>query len=147
LDERELRASIAGEITRSAVIGEPLTLCVVDVTGLADATGSTGDGASERVLALLGQVVAEAGQPYDFGGRVGSSELVILIPGAGRDGALATARHLRRVSRLALGAATDREVRAAFSVTEWDGREDAEQLLGRAKAGAEGDGAVYDRPS
>jgi GGDEF domain-containing protein len=147
LDERELRAALGAEITRCAVSGEPLTLCIVDIARLAEITEDNGDGSASRLLALLGQVVAEAGQPYDLVGRVDSSGLVVVIPGADRDDALATTRHLTRVTRLALGTRGERDVQGAFRILEWDGREDVEDLLARARSGAEDDGGAYDRPS
>jgi len=146
LDERGLRAAIAGEIARCGISGESLTLCHLGVPALAEFSGENGEQA--RLISVLGQIVAEAGQPYDFVGQVNSSELVVVIPGASHDDATATARHLMRITRLALRSMTEQhEVRTEYRLTEWDRGEDVEALLGRASNGAGGTDALYDRPS
>ncbi len=83
-------------------------------------------------MAIMGQVVAEAGQPYDFVGRFSDSELLVVMPGADHNSGVATARHLMRVARLSLDATIGDHVPPVFRIAEWDRSENADELLGRA---------------
>jgi hypothetical protein len=128
----EVRTVIDAEISRCGLSGEPISLCFVSVTPGADMVAEW-PRVEERIVAVLGQVLAEAGQPYDVVGCLGPSELIVAMPGADHNDGVATARHLMRVTRLALGAITTGRVETVFRTAEWNRRDEIAELLGRAR--------------
>ena len=127
LEQGEIRGALASELSRCGLSREPVSLCFVSFPDSA-ASGS----AIGRLMAIMGQVVAEAGQPYDFVGRLSDSELLVIMPGADHNSGVATARHLMRVARLSLDATIGDHVPPLFRIAEWDRSENADELLGRA---------------
>ena len=132
LSAPEVRSAIDAEISRCGLSGEPVSLCFVSVTPGADMAADW-PRVEERILAVLGQVLAEAAQPYDVVGRLGESELVVAMPGADHDQGVATARHLMRVTRLALGSITKLPIGTVFRTAEWNRRDEVDELLRRAR--------------
>lgn len=127
LDEPAIKATLAAEVSRCALSREPVSLCFINFADT-DLTGAAG---IDHLMALVGQAVAEAGQPYDLVGRLGDAQLLVVMPGADHNDSVATARHLMRVTRLSLSPMLGSYAQPAFGIAEWDRREDADQLLGR----------------
>ncbi|HEX3668777.1 MAG TPA: hypothetical protein VHY55_06430 [Acidimicrobiia bacterium] len=132
LSPLEARSAIDAEISRCGLSGEPISLCFVSVSQ-GSHPAADWPRVEERVVAVLAQVLAEAGQPYDVVGRLGVSELVVAMPGADHNSGVATARHLMRVTRLALGAISTDRIGTAFRTAEWNGRDQVDELLSRSR--------------
>jgi hypothetical protein len=134
LEPDAIRKALAAELSRCGLSREALSVCFVTVSA-----GETAESSSQdRLTAILGQVLAEASQPYDFVGQV-DDELLIVMPGADHNGGMATARHLMRVARLTLGSTGGEGLRPIFRIAEWDREEDADALLRRGRTEVRGE--------
>ncbi len=76
--------------------GAPLSVVLLDVDRFKAVNDKHGHGAGDQVLKALGQFVAGAAQAGELAARYGGEEMVLVMPGATRQAASATAETLRK---------------------------------------------------
>ncbi|MEZ5823340.1 MAG: EAL domain-containing protein [Geminicoccaceae bacterium] len=72
-------------IGRCRASGEPVSLMLVDIVGLASINERFGESAGDRVLRFLGDLCREMLRPEDLVGRWSGDEVAILLPTIGLD--------------------------------------------------------------
>jgi diguanylate cyclase (GGDEF)-like protein len=83
-----LERRLAAELGRARRHGRPLSVVSFDVDGLKEVNEVHGDGAGDRLLAVIGTLFYEASREHDLCGRIGD-ECVIVLPEEDRSGAAA----------------------------------------------------------
>lgn len=114
-------ARAMAQATRS---GAPLSVAMCDVDGLKFVNDTEGHGAGDAVLQTVARVWRTAARLGDLVARVGGDEFAILLYGA--DESTAEQVLERLAAQLPSGCV------APGGVAEWDGREDAAELMARA---------------
>ena len=128
--------SLAGEMTRSARYGTPLSLVLYDVDHFKQVNDIHGHQAGDDVLVRLSQVVSEAIRQSDLLARWGGEEFVILAPSSNGAKTYQAAQKLSQAIAQTTFADVGR-ITCSFGVAEYVEGDTAESLMARA------DGALY----
>ena len=104
---------LRGEVDRSQRDGSPLSIILVDLDYFKRVNDSMGHMAGDITLKETGAIFQRAVRSYDWVGRYGGEEFLLILPGSDFAAARARAEHLRTT----LQAATFTEGDKAFSVT------------------------------
>ena len=80
----------------------------------------------------MGDALEASARAYDFVGRFGGDEFVVVLPETGARAAVATAERLRANARAALADASLVPIEMSIGVAEWDGEGTSSELLDAA---------------
>ncbi len=95
-NRRHFDEVIAREWRRAARSGAPVSLLMIDADHFKMFNDTHGHPAGDRVLAALGDCIAQAlGRSSDLGARYGGEEFAVLLSGTALDGACAIAESIR----------------------------------------------------
>ena len=86
--QKQFAAALAG--------GKPLSVLMLDVDKFKSVNDQHGHATGDQVLKTLGKLVAASAKEGDLAARYGGEEMVLLLPGATRQAAAATAEVLRK---------------------------------------------------
>jgi diguanylate cyclase (GGDEF)-like protein len=117
---RSLFVHLDEEISRCKREGNSLAIMVCDLDGFKLINDQFGHLEGNKVLHLFAQLLRSASRTYDYVGRMGGDEFVIIAPGLKADAAAARAERICGESMLSVS------VGSAFLPEDGD---DAEQLL------------------
>jgi diguanylate cyclase (GGDEF)-like protein len=131
--------ALAREIRRTARVGQPLTVIMLDIDHFKAVNDSIGHVGGDRVLAEVGRRLGAAGRAVDWLGRYGGEEFVaVLAATGGPGGRLAAERFRTAVSALPIGSGrAARSITLSAGIAAYDGGEEwptSEQLVGAADA-------------
>ncbi len=104
---------LRGEVDRSQRDGSPVSIILVDLDYFKRVNDTMGHMAGDIALKETGAIFQRAVRSYDWVGRYGGEEFLLILPGSDFAAARARAEHLR----VTLQAATITEGVKAFSVT------------------------------
>lgn len=104
---------LRGEVDRSRRDGTPMAVILADLDHFKHVNDAMGHVAGDMTLRETGAVFQRAVRSYDWVGRYGGEEFLLILPGSNMEAAQARAEHLRRtLENLVLG-----EGEKTFSVT------------------------------
>ena len=109
---------LRAEVERSRRDGTPLSLVMADIDHFKKINDNFGHLAGDVVLKEISEIFTSAVRTYDWVGRYGGEEFLLILPGSGMQGALARAEQLRQAVQSAQIAAgnTTLEITASFGV-------------------------------
>jgi diguanylate cyclase (GGDEF)-like protein/PAS domain S-box-containing protein len=93
-NRRSLEDLLGRELSRSARTGTPISVVFFDVDRFKAINDTFGHLRGDKVLKAVGQRMANALRPYDFIGRWGGDEFLVVLPDTDADHAVAAARRL-----------------------------------------------------
>jgi diguanylate cyclase (GGDEF)-like protein len=126
------------ETARAARLETPLSVVLADVDGFKDVNDEYGHAVGDEVLRAFADVLRETLRDSDVAGRWGGEEFLLLLPGAGEDGAAQLAERVRAgLAERPIPGARGLRVTASFGVAEYIPESSSEQLVAAA------DGALY----
>jgi diguanylate cyclase (GGDEF)-like protein len=138
LSGAELEQRLDEEISRAERHGTKLSCLLVVIDDLEQIAGEQGSDLPEQTLEYLASALRRQLRRFDRVGRAGTTELLIVLPGAdGPLGEIVARRVLERVRAIKVEAGgTRRPVRVSLGLAAWQGDMSAADLLGRARAAA-----------
>jgi diguanylate cyclase (GGDEF)-like protein len=86
---------LQGEVDRSQRDGAPLSIILVDLDYFKRVNDTMGHMAGDLALKETGAIFQHSVRSYDWVGRYGGEEFLIVLPGSDYDAACARAEHLR----------------------------------------------------
>lgn len=89
-----IEAHAEAELNR-AERGEPMSLMLIDIDNFKKINDTYGHDAGDRVLVRLAEIMVSTKRTYDWAGRWGGEEFLILLPGTGLHQAAQAAERLR----------------------------------------------------
>jgi len=133
-NRRFLMESLAREHSRAERLGEPFSVCVVDIDHFKSINDTFGHAAGDAVLVHFAALAPRGLRGIDTFGRLGGEEFLLVLPGTGREGALAAAERLRAACEAAAfpGLPEGRRVTVTVGVATRAHGENVTTLLARA---------------
>jgi diguanylate cyclase (GGDEF)-like protein/putative nucleotidyltransferase with HDIG domain len=131
---RSLFLQLDSELARARRSGTPLTVLVLDMDGLKAINDRFGHLEGNRVIGAVAAGLKSACREYDYVGRMGGDEFVMLLPGLSAADTNLRIEHLRQVvAQAGAGLNQDQPLTVSIGVAAFpeDGA-DAEQLLSEA---------------
>jgi diguanylate cyclase (GGDEF)-like protein len=133
-NRRYLMEALSRERARADRLGEPFSVCALDIDHFKSINDSFGHAAGDAVLRRVAELVPTELRGIDLFGRMGGEEFLIIVPGTRREGAEACAERVRR--RIAAEAFAElhegRRVTMSIGVATYRLAEPLEALLARA---------------
>ena len=96
LNRRAVLEKLQKEITRSNGAGHRLSIIMSDIDHFKQINDLHGHQAGDAVLREVARRIEESLRPYDYVGRYGGEEFIIILPGCTKEGAVNIAERLRR---------------------------------------------------
>jgi len=112
-NHRIIMERLQQEVDRSDRDGSPMSVILVDLDHFKSVNDTFGHPAGDMVLKEVGAILQRAVRSYDWVGRYGGEEFLLILPGSGFDGARHRAEHLR----LAVEAARIHDGKQELSIT------------------------------
>ncbi len=135
MNRRALLAALEMEQSRSERHGYPMALLLLDVDHFKAINDEHGHATGDRVLTALGRLLSTCARKTDLVGRWGGEEFVVVLAGAGEDGARVFAERLSQ-SAAALQVCGERgqriPVRLSTGIACLEVNDTAEVLIARA---------------
>jgi diguanylate cyclase len=133
-NRRFLMETLARERLRAERLGQPVSICLMDIDHFKAINDSLGHPAGDTVLRQLPLVAAGGLRGIDVFGRFGGEEFLVVLPGTGLEGARAVAERMRTAVESASfnGLPAGRRITVTVGVAERSKGEDLPALLGRA---------------
>ena len=118
-NHRAIVDRLGEEISRSMREKTPLSVILVDVDHFKKVNDTFGHLAGDLVLKEIGAIFTHYLRPYDYAGRYGGEEFLIILSNCGMESALHRAEQLRQAVELArvVDGETILQVTASFGVT------------------------------
>jgi diguanylate cyclase len=118
-NHRVIVERLGEEMNRSLRAGTPLSVILVDVDHFKKINDTFGHLAGDLVLKEIGTVLSRSLRPYDYVGRYGGEEFLLILPNCGMESALVRGEQLRVAVQAAriLDGETMLQVTASFGVT------------------------------
>jgi diguanylate cyclase len=120
------------EMNRARRNETPLCVVLIDVDHFKQINDNFGHPAGDLVLQEVGAIFTRSLRPYDYAGRYGGEEFLLILPGCGLETALLRAEQLRLAVQSAriLDGETLLQVTASFGVASaFPSQEDAETVI------------------
>ena len=95
LNRRGIERALRAEFERSARNEEPLVLGLIDIDHFKRINDTDGHAEGDRIMREVTDLAVSSLRPYDYVGRFGGDEFLILLPGTGAQGAFAVAERIR----------------------------------------------------
>jgi diguanylate cyclase (GGDEF)-like protein len=95
-NHRIIMERLAGEMERSRREGTPLSVILADIDHFKNINDTLGHATGDTVLKAIGKIFTGLVRPYDWVGRYGGEEFLIILPGSTLDGARQRAEDLRQ---------------------------------------------------
>jgi len=135
-NRRETLARLQHELDRTARVGRPLSLIMLDLDHFKAVNDTWGHATGDAVLVAVAEVCRKALRRIDLAGRWGGEEFLIVLPDADAEAALAAAERLR--AALAQRSITTRDapltVSASLGVATASASMQADDLVAHADA-------------
>jgi two-component system, cell cycle response regulator len=135
MNRRALLAALDMEQSRSERHGYPMSLLLLDVDHFKAINDGSGHAMGDKVLTTLGRLLSTSSRKTDIVGRWGGEEFVVVLAGAGENGARIFAERLRKaVEDLELFDERGERilVRISIGIACLEVNDTAEVLIGRA---------------
>lgn len=134
MNRRALDMRLDQEFERSAREGTELSLLMIDLDYFKSINDRYGHQVGDLVLQELGRVLKEQHRSYDFIGRFGGEEFVVLLIGAGIEQARGVAEKLRKVvmTSIVVPEFRGRTVTCSIGVSSSLGKKRYENMISRA---------------
>jgi diguanylate cyclase (GGDEF)-like protein/PAS domain S-box-containing protein len=95
LNRESILQHARAEWERYAREGHPMSLMLVDMDGLKHINDTMGHNTGDQALTALVRVIDKLKRPYDWFGRYGGDEFMVVLPGASHEDAQAIARRMQ----------------------------------------------------
>jgi diguanylate cyclase (GGDEF)-like protein len=131
-NHRIMMERLRGEVERSRRDGTPLSVILADIDHFKKINDEYGHPVGDLVLKEISVLLERLVRPYDWVGRYGGEEFLIILPGSDFDAACVRAEQLRRAVEMAeIGnGETALRVTSSFGVASGRGTEhDAEEMI------------------
>jgi len=117
-NHRIIMERLAGEVERSRREGTPLSVILADIDHFKNINDSLGHPIGDMVLKAVSAIFTRHVRPYDWVGRYGGEEFLIILPGTTLEGAQERAEALRQAVQSAgiLDSETKLHVTSSFGV-------------------------------
>jgi diguanylate cyclase (GGDEF)-like protein len=132
LNHRAFQGALLRETKRAERDGKPFALILMDVDKFKQFNDEFGHPEGDVVLKCVAGILQECARGSDAVARYGGEEFVVVLPGAGADGAVASAERMRYA--LEKGDWPLRQVTASFGVSVWAPNITPAQLIAQADA-------------
>ncbi len=93
---------LRGEVDRSRRDGSPLSLILIDLDHFKDVNDTYGHASGDAVLRELSALFLRSVRRYDWVGRYGGEEFLVILPGANFENARARAEQIRQAVQVAV---------------------------------------------
>jgi len=134
-NRRAFDEAIADECARARRLELPLTLLYLDLDNFKQVNDERGHDSGDRMLCQLAVATTQSvRQHVDRAFRLGGDEFALLLPGVGRDQAMAVVTRIRHQLRLADALWQRGPLGISAGAVELERGESAERLLARADA-------------
>ncbi|MFA7382914.1 MAG: diguanylate cyclase [Desulfurivibrionaceae bacterium] len=134
-NKRYFNTHLKLEVERAGRHGQPLSLLLLDIDNFKHHNDTYGHADGDRVLARLGQVIAEAVRVSDIPCRYGGEEFTIILPAASGEQATVVAERIRAGFAGVIFQPTPQETvqkTVSIGVTQYRQGESGQSLLERA---------------
>jgi diguanylate cyclase len=133
-NRRFLMETLARERARAERAAEPFALCLLDLDHFKSINDTFGHPAGDAVLKHFATLAPRGLRGIDTFGRYGGEEFLLVLPGTGREGALAVAERVRAAVEAAAfpGVPPERRVTITAGVAVHGKGEEVAALLARA---------------
>ena len=133
-NRRYLMEVLARERSRAERLGEPFSVCVIDIDHFKSVNDTLGHAAGDAVLRHFAALAPRGLRAIDSFGRFGGEEFLLVLPGTGRSGALAAAERVRAAVEGAAfpGVPPERRITLTAGVSTHVKGDDVNALLARA---------------
>lgn len=125
-NRRSWDVQLGRALAHAARSSETVSVAVCDVDLLKQVNDREGHAAGDALIRDVARCLSEGARAADLLARIGGDEFALLLPGADRDAAAEV------LERLTAQLASGRSV--SVGIAEWDGRENAAELVARADA-------------
>jgi diguanylate cyclase (GGDEF)-like protein len=115
-NRRAVVAQLQRELTRATRENSPCSVALFDIDYFKRVNDTWGHPAGDRVLKWVTTMIDTSIRPYDTLGRYGGEEFLMVMPGAGRDAALAIADRARTAIQNQPCKVNGEEIRITISV-------------------------------
>lgn len=118
-NHRIIMERLAEEMERSRREGVPLGVILADIDHFKSINDTLGHGTGDQVLRAISSIFKQFVRPYDWVGRYGGEEFLIILPGSSLEVAIQRAEDLRQAVQSAqiLDSETNLRVTSSFGVT------------------------------
>ena len=124
-NRRYLSKALASEIGRSARLGRPLSLILLDIDHFKQINDRFGHIAGDQVLKQLARAFKAVIRPYDVLARFGGEEFMVLMSDTDEENALASAERLRETAAAQKILPGDNSLTCSFGIAIFHGGEEA----------------------
>ncbi|HKU56598.1 MAG TPA: diguanylate cyclase [Gaiellaceae bacterium] len=137
-NRRAAADALHAETARAQRLQTPLAVVLADLDGFKDVNDEYGHAVGDEVLRTFADVLRRTLRESDVAGRWGGEEFLLLLPGAGEEGAVQLAERIRlTLADRSIPGAPGLSVTASFGVAEYAGESNGDDLVVAA------DGALY----
>ncbi|AFL90073.1 diguanylate cyclase (GGDEF) domain-containing protein [Terriglobus roseus DSM 18391] len=95
LNRRGIERALHAELVRSSRRDEPLVLGLIDIDYFKRINDTDGHSEGDRIVREVAELAVASLRPYDYVGRFGGDEFLILLPGTDAHDAIAVAERIR----------------------------------------------------
>jgi diguanylate cyclase (GGDEF)-like protein len=133
-NRRFLMETLARERSRADRSSEPFSICLIDLDHFKSINDTFGHGAGDAVLKHFAALAPRGMRGIDTFGRFGGEEFLLVLPGTGREGALAAGERMRVATEAAAfpGLPAGRRVTISVGVATYAKGEEVTAVLARA---------------
>lgn len=135
LNHRAFQDALLRETKRAERDGRPFGLVLMDVDKFKQFNDEFGHPEGDTVLKEVARILQDCARGSDAVARYGGEEFVVILPGAAKEGALASAERMR--AALESGGWPLRQITGSFGVAIWHPQSTPASLI------AEADSALY----
>jgi two-component system chemotaxis response regulator CheY len=96
LNRRAAGEHLAAELSRAARQGSPFSILLADIDHFKSVNDQYGHPVGDQALRYVAEILVHYVRPYDWVGRWGGEEFLVMLPGASLEGALQAAERIRR---------------------------------------------------
>jgi len=132
-NRRAASHALHAEAARAERLETPLSVVLADLDGFKEVNDEHGHAVGDAVLRAFAEVLRDTLRDSDLACRWGGEEFLLLLPGAGEDGATQLAERVRiGLAARRIPSVPGLRVTASFGVAEYAGEANTEQLVAAA---------------